>query len=356
MANPFEVTPANPLQALMMGVQGYNTGKQAMQDNALSEAGRLYAAGDVKGAQAAAARGGSLQALMGLGQQANNERDFAFRQTEAQRAQQNADRGFGLQERQIGATAGNTAAQLALQRAQFAFQQEQGNRPELREVTDANGNKNLVLVDRKDPTKVQPVNVPGQNAVPSNIPPGVDPTTYRREMAQAAAKDQTTTRDLQEGGKGVIAMVEQLEKKIVNPTDPTVAKKFGAATGPFVGPASEAGAYDPRKLAYEGLQSREAKAYLDQIKQDATAINSVMERNLLKGGGSITDGERATIRTILGRISEARSPEDAQALLNNFKGIVRQMFKMEGGQPQAAGGQAQGAGSIPPPPSGFVVQ
>lgn len=168
MANPFAVAPANPLQALMMGTQGYNMGKQSLQDAALSEAGRLYAAGDVKGAQALAARGGNLQALMGFGQQANNERDFAFRQTEAQRAQQNADKSFGLQERQINATAGNTAASQALARAQFAYQQEQGNRPEIREVTGPNGDKNLVLVDRKDPTKVQPVTVPGQNAEKNN--------------------------------------------------------------------------------------------------------------------------------------------------------------------------------------------
>jgi hypothetical protein len=346
MSNPYEVRPVNPLQALMMGVQGYNTGKQALQDSALSEAGRLYAAGDVKGAQAAAARGGNLQALMGFGQQANNERDFAFRQTEAQRAQQNADRGFGLQERQIGATAGNTAAQLALQRAQFAFQQEQGNRPELRETVDPNtGAKSFFMVDRKNPSNVTPINVPGASpSVPSNIPPGVDPTTYRREMAQAAVKDQVSAKDLQDGGKGVLSMVEQLEKKIVNPADPSVAKKFGAATGPFVSAASEASTWDPRKWAYEAGRTRESKAYLDQIKQDATAINSVMERNLLKGGGSITDGERATIRTILGKISEARSPEDAQALLGNFKGIVRQMFKMP--NEAAPAGQAQGAPQI----------
>jgi hypothetical protein len=352
MANPFEVTPANPLQALMMGVQGYNTGKQAMQDNALSEAGRLYAAGDVKGAQAAAARGGSLQALMGLGQQANNERDFAFRQTEAQRAQQNADRGFGLQERQIGATAGNTAAQLALQRAQFAFQQEQGNRPELREVTDANGNKNLVLVDRKDPTKVQPVNVPGQNAVPSNIPAGVDPTIYRREQAQAAVKSEVSNRDLQEGGKAVLGMVDDLERKISNPKDPSVAKKFGAAAGPFVNAASEASTWDPRKWAYEAGQSAESKGYLDQIKQDTKALASVMQRELLKGQGSVDQSERAAIAAIVGQIGAARSVEEALGLTKNFRALTQKLFKMPSDAPAGA---AQ-PGALPPLPPGFVVQ
>ena len=168
MANPFQVAPPNVLQALLMGQQGFDAGRKSMQDAAMSEAGRLYAAGDVKGAQAAASRGGSLQALMGFANLQNNDRDFSFRQTEAQRAQQNADRGFGLQEKQINATLGNTAAQRALAERQFQFQVEQGNRPELREFTDANGNKSFVLVDRKSPENVKPVSIPGQNAEPNN--------------------------------------------------------------------------------------------------------------------------------------------------------------------------------------------
>lgn len=168
MANPFAVQPVNVLQALMMGQQGYNTGRKAVQDAALSEAGQLYAAGDIKGAQAAASRGGNLQALMGFANLTNNDRDFAFRQSEAARAQENANRGFGLQEKQINATIGNTAASRELARAQFDFQKEQGNRPELREFTDANGNKSFVLVDRKNPENVKPVSIPGQNAEPNN--------------------------------------------------------------------------------------------------------------------------------------------------------------------------------------------
>lgn len=341
MANPYAITPANPLQALLMGQKGYETGKKTMQDSALAEAGRLYAAGDLAGAKAMAAQGGSLATLMGFANQANNERDFKFRQTEAQRAQQNADRGFGLQERQIGATAGNAAAMRDLQRQQFEFQKEQGNRPEIRDVNGV-----PMLVDRKSN---QMVPIGGTPPPPPGIPPGVDPTVYRREQAQAAVKSQTADRDLQDGGKSVMAMIDKLEAKIINPADPNVARKFSAAAGPFVGPASDASAWDPRKWMYEAGRTRESKAYLDQIKQDAQAINATMQRALLKGQGSASNEERAAISQILGKIIEARSPEDAQALMGNFRGIVRNMFKMQddgGGQP----------GKIPPPPAGFVVQ
>lgn len=347
MANPFLVAPANPLQALMMGQQGYNQGRKYVQDNALSRAGQLYAAGDIKGAQAAAAEGGSLQALMGFAGLQNSDRDFAFRQEEAKRAQGNTDISQDLQERQIAATAAQNAAQLDLQRKQFAWQQEQGNRPEVRDINGV-----PMLLDRKIKTLV-PIN--GMPAAPANIPPGVDPATYRKEQAQAAVKNEVADRELRDGGQSVIGMVEQLERKISDPTNPKVSEKFKSAAGAFAGPFSDAPGWTPHKIAYEAVQSRESKAYLDQIKQDAQAINSTMQRNLLKGGGSISNDERTQISQILGGIASARSPEDAMALLNNFKGIVRRMFKMPDAQPAQSGAPPQ-AGAIPPPPPGFVQQ
>ncbi len=98
----------NPLQQLMQGYQVGNGMQEAaqkrVQQQALQEAGQLYAAGDLSGAQAAAARGGSLQALMGFGQMANSERDFQRSVTNDARAQGNTDRSFGFQEKQFKAT------------------------------------------------------------------------------------------------------------------------------------------------------------------------------------------------------------------------------------------------------------
>jgi hypothetical protein len=347
MANPFAIEPANPLQALMMGQQGYNQGRKYVQEGALTRAGQLYAAGDIKGAQAAAAQGGSLQALMGFAGLQNSDRDFAFRQEEAKRSQGNTDISQDLQERQINASAGQSAAQLALQRQQFEFMRQQGMRPEKVDIGGV-----PMLLDRNT-NKLMPIG--GMPAAPSDIPSGLDPATVRKERAQTFVKNEAADRELQEGGKGVLAMVDQLEKKILDPTDPKVGKKFGAAAGPFVAPASDAYAYDPRKLAYEGLQSRESKAYLDQIKQDAQAINSTLQRAILKGGGSITNDERAQVNQILGAVMNARSPEDAKALLDNFRGIARKMFKLPDAQAAAPSGPAQ-PGAIPPPPSGFVIQ
>lgn len=65
MANRFFVAPPNPLQALMIGAQGYEgASKRAKEADLLEarrQAGELAAAGDYKGALGASFRGGDIQ-------------------------------------------------------------------------------------------------------------------------------------------------------------------------------------------------------------------------------------------------------------------------------------------------------
>lgn len=68
MANPFYVEPANPLQALMLGVQGYEGGQQG---GARSRAAEKLQAGDTQGAFAELIRGGATKDLMALAQYQN---------------------------------------------------------------------------------------------------------------------------------------------------------------------------------------------------------------------------------------------------------------------------------------------
>lgn len=60
MANNFYVEPANPLQALMMGVQGYDRGRKAVSEDEIKtgrlEAMRALQSGDAKATQSALAR------------------------------------------------------------------------------------------------------------------------------------------------------------------------------------------------------------------------------------------------------------------------------------------------------------
>jgi hypothetical protein len=152
MANPFEVRVPNALEALMVGEQGYKGMKDIQSQQALQEAGQLYARGDVRGALAAAAKGGNLQALMGLSSLANNERDFAFRQQESQRQQGNSNRAFDFQKQQAD---------------------EAARGYDLREIDDGAGGKALVRI-HKATGRPEKVEVPGLTGTPNNpyIPAG----------------------------------------------------------------------------------------------------------------------------------------------------------------------------------------
>lgn len=114
MANPFSVDVVNPLQALLTGQQGYKAANDAyvadQKRSALAQlmngggpvdaqkaAGILLASGDTTGAGTFANLAANVEQRKQ--QSEYNQRDFAFKQEEAKRAQQNADRSYGLQVR-----------------------------------------------------------------------------------------------------------------------------------------------------------------------------------------------------------------------------------------------------------------
>ena len=175
---------------------------------------------------------------------------------------------------------------------------------------------------------------PQGESVIGPVPTGADPKTYRKEATEAYVKSQAQNKELREGGTRILGMVDQFGSKIRDPKTGEFSKQFADAVGPFTSEAHDLPSWDPRRMAYEVGQSREAKSFMDRVKSDAQAINSMMQRELLKGGGSVTENERTQINQILGRITAARSPQEAEALLTNFKGLVRQMFKMDTGDRQ----------------------
>lgn len=172
MANPFEVRPVNALQALMMGQQGYEMGRGYAQDNAIAQAGKLYAAGDLQGAQGAAAQAGprGLALLMNIANQQNNTRDYNFRVAESQRAQGNADRGYGFQQQEATRAQGNADRS-------FGLQQQAANNPIIQK--DENGN---IIVINKPGTSGTVLPVAG-------APPSNNPFAYGGKMNEAESKD-----------------------------------------------------------------------------------------------------------------------------------------------------------------------
>lgn len=160
MANRFSINPPNPLEALMMGVQGYE-GAQKRTKEADLMAGRqeavqaLQAGGDTKGALARLIGIGDIQGANAIANYAENQANRGFREQQAQRSQENADRSFGLQQQQFG---------LAKQQADLA-----AKGVDIKEVDDpANpGTKILVRVERST-GKSERLPIGGTEAQPAN--------------------------------------------------------------------------------------------------------------------------------------------------------------------------------------------
>jgi hypothetical protein len=240
--------------------------------------------------------------------------------------------------KQLEQSLGINQKELELKQRQFDLQQQQANRPEIswqEEYDPSRGgnvkNPMLVPADRSSVRQLpiqrlpSPAGMPqmggGQMPPSGAIPPapyGSDAVTWRKEQTETAAKEASTKDD----AKTVFGILNKLEQKTRNPL-------FAEAAGPFASAASEDSYWSPKRWAYEGWQSPQAKGFLDQVKQDESALDAIMQRALLKGMGSADRSERAAISQIKGKIQAARSPEAAQELLNNYRGIVRTMFKVD---------------------------
>jgi hypothetical protein len=107
--NQFSVRVPNVFEALMAGEQGYDKVSGVMKERAMSQARQqaaqeMQAGGNPQSAIARLIGIGDIQGASTIASMGNNQRDFAFRQQEANRAQQNADRGYGLQRETLTAT------------------------------------------------------------------------------------------------------------------------------------------------------------------------------------------------------------------------------------------------------------
>ena len=168
---------------------------------------------------------------------------------------------------------------------------------------------------------------------------------YEQQMQRDQAKEEIKQAALGRGGQKVIRMIDQLEGKVSEPgfedaVGPLADTRLGRTTKEMLAPVADR----------FGAGYADDLARLERIKQDMQAINSTMERALLQGQGQITEAERESIGRIQGAISQARSVEEAEQLLNNYRSIVRTIFDMPQGGPQP------NVARIPPPQQRQVGQ
>ncbi len=284
-----------------------------------------------------------------------HQQELAFRQQESGRAQSNADRSFGLQREQFEATRPD--------KIRPGLHQEKGFDPANPDATrwifsfpkpDAPGGMGMRYVTPEQATSMGGMGVPQidapdtrQNAGPetpqfaepppamgapgSTTPqqPGGQPVMnmkeYYKEKGQEQAKLDVKGAEQGQAGEKLNTLITELDKKTRHPL-------FKQGTGVYAGAAGGASPLiggmfpNPARLAYEKSDTlsggEDAKNYMGQVRSDAQAINSELQRVYLKGQGSVTEFERKQIDNILGNIEGSRSPEHAQAQLANLRKIV----------------------------------
>lgn len=153
MANPFavDVPQINVLQQLMQGY-GFTSGirQSGARDAARQEAeAALMGNGDTRSAIAKLLAVGDMQGANAIASIEDRAANRDWRQTEAERAQRNSDRSFGLQQQQFGQSASRDARDAAFRQAQLDWQRTNSPQAEIKTVKDANGNETLVRVDRQ---------------------------------------------------------------------------------------------------------------------------------------------------------------------------------------------------------------
>lgn len=163
---------------------------------------------------------------------------------------------------------------------------------------------------------------------------GVDPLTQSKiDLNRAKIENYTSERLRKDPQKNAVlpqllSAVGGLESKIgMGPNgklDKKKANAFEHATGP----------YDSSWLGETLGQVFHADevTLLRQVRQDSQAVRSLLQKALLKGGGSITENERDQVNQILGSIETARSAKQAISLVRNFKSLVNNMFSNRKGQ------------------------
>lgn len=174
--NPYFISPANPMAALMSGVQGFDRAA-ASTKQAETLAGRqqamqaLQTGGDTRTALARLIGIGDVQGAKAIADFAEAQANQAFRQGESQRAQSNADRSFGLQQQQFNLT------QRQADEAARGF--------EYREVEGPDGGKVLVRIHKATGRIEQPP-IGGQEAATQPSNPYAPAGRQTDEQAKAA--------------------------------------------------------------------------------------------------------------------------------------------------------------------------
>jgi hypothetical protein len=350
MANPFQVEVPSLYEALIAGERGYKGMRDTQSQNAMSQArqeaqGALMGGGDTRSALARLIGAGDMQGATAISNMTNAEADREWRRQEAARAQTNADRSFGLQQRQLSATLGNQTFSRDLQTQELALKREALNKKDVPNTeAEVIARRQAVVSQGHDPNDPQ---------FRAFILSGKMP---REDQQPLTATDKKAILEADESVLSARTAIEALNK----------AKEISPKAYGFRG----AGALSSVGSLLPGEGASEATLELDNI----VTSNALTQLKAIFGGAP-TEGERKILLDIQGASSlpdkvRQKIFDRAIALAQHrLKFNEQRANEMRGGSYYKAGGSAQpgqaaaqpapvapaAPSGVPAPPAGFQL-
>ncbi len=296
--NPYYVAPANPLQALMTGVQGYDRAKAGVAEDDI-KAGRIEA---MQALQSGGDLRSPLAKLLSVGdvKGASVIAEFAKNQSASDGVYGTPIYGTDSQ--------GKTVLGAIGKQGQFR-QLDTGGvevNPGVKMIDTGTG---TLVVDSRSG---RPISAPGQPSgqpMPQGVSPQQPATYVPKDVAGAAkAKEQGT-----EQGKAEFSLPNTLAK-----ADQSIAVVDRLLAHPGRETATGlSSVLDPRNYV-PGTDAKNFQINLNQLKGHAflQAFES------LKGGGAITEIEGSKATQAIARLETAQSDNEFKAALTELRGIL----------------------------------
>lgn len=178
-------------------------------------------------------------------------------------------------------------------------------KPEVRAFKNPDGTESTRVLNQQTGTWEAPnygASPPAAAAIDPNIPPGVDPATYRKELAKKTAAQQSSATDRAAMANSIMPILDRAEKAY---------RALGEMGGIGTINANSANRFAT------GILRTDAEKMRQEYEATAKELELAQAQIKMKGQGAITEGERKILAFTLPRLDAA----DPQTGLTTLQGL-----------------------------------
>lgn len=187
------------------------------------------------------------------------------------------------------------------------------SKPEVRAFKNPDGTESTRVLNQQTGTWEAPnfgANPPEAAAIDPSIPPGVDPGTYRKELAKKTAAQQSSATDRAAMANNIMPILDRAEKAY-------------RALGEMGGIGTINAGWPNRY--FTGILRTDAEKMRQEYEATAKELELAQAQIKMKGQGAITEGERKILAFTLPRLDAA----DPQTGLTTLQGLRDQFARAQ---------------------------